>query len=110
MESQGSNRIKIEYEGVKVDTTKEQLAGLMNRIIMDDDFRAEFNRNQVEILSKEGITVDKEAAGKLEKTSIANVLSKIASGAKPEEVKAAGCAVVVVIAAVIVLSTPSIAE
>ncbi len=58
-------RIPVEYVEVPVEASREELAGLMQKLILDDKFRKEFNRKPDEILRKVGIYVDDESMRKI---------------------------------------------
>lgn len=58
-------RIPVEYVEVPVEASREELAGLMQKLILDDKFRKEFNRKPDEILRQVGIHVDDESMRKI---------------------------------------------
>lgn len=95
--------LQFDRDGVKVNTTRTQMAALINNLVFDDQFRTRFSTSYVDMLKKEGIVMDEETIQKLNTQN----LSAIVSGLMPQTKNPAAVAV---IAAVIVLSTPTPAE
>ncbi|MDO3376614.1 hypothetical protein [Geoalkalibacter halelectricus] len=58
-------RIPVEYVEIPVEASREDLAALMQKLILDEGFRKEFNRRPEEILRQAGICVEAEDLRKI---------------------------------------------
>ncbi|EAT58998.1 hypothetical protein [Chlorobium ferrooxidans] len=98
-----TDHIAFERGGVKVNTTKKQMATLIDSLVFDDKFRARFSREYVDILQKEGIKIDADTVKKLNAENVGAFVSGMVPHTKNP-------AAVAVIAAVIVVATAQPAE
>ena len=98
-------RIPVEYVEVPVEASREELAGLMQKLILDEGFRKEFNRKPDEILRQYGICVDEEGLRKIGLSPITSMVRDLVP--QPQAVSVA----IVIIGVIIgVIAPPKPAE
>jgi ABC-type dipeptide/oligopeptide/nickel transport system permease component len=98
-------KIPVEYAEVYVNATKQDVAQLMQRLIMDDDFRVQFNKNPSGQLRAVGITVDEATIERLKASRITEAVTEIIPGTQ-----ALVAAIVIVGVIVGVIAPPKPAE
>lgn len=62
------------FAKVRINTTKEKVAGLVNQIIIDDDFRLDFNKQPGEKLRAIGIEIEDDLVDVYKSTPITKIL------------------------------------
>lgn len=62
------------FAEVRINTTKEKVAGLVNQIILDDDFRLEFNKQPRGKLDAIGVEIEDDLVEILKDTPITKIL------------------------------------
>lgn len=62
------------FAKVKINTTKEKVASLVNKIIIDDDFRLDFNKQPGKKLRAIGIEIDDELVDVYKNIPITKIL------------------------------------
>jgi hypothetical protein len=89
----------MEYAEIDVDSSKEKISKLINSIIVDENFRTQFNKNPEKSLKEVGISLDQATAEKLKESSITKTLrdSIPASGGEPHIIGALAVAIIGVI-------------
>ncbi len=92
---------KKEYVEIDVDISRDAISKLTNRLIDDEDFRAQFNKNPEKIFNDIGISLDASTIEKIRNSPVKGMLNELA----PDQ--SSRGAPVVVIVAVIILATPS---
>lgn len=95
--------ISIPIEGgetanVNVDTSKEEISKLITKIIEDENFRVQINKDPEKIFKDVGISLDQATIEKLKRSSIKEMLEKSLppEEAIPGQTQGIGVAVVVV--------------
>ncbi len=66
--------IPTEYVEIEVNTSREELSGLINRLITDEEFRIQFNKNPNKIFQDVGIFLDSATIKKLESSPITTMV------------------------------------
>lgn len=100
-------KIPVEYAEIDVNTSKEEISKLINSIIVDENFRAQFNKNPEKIFREAGISLDQVTIEKLKGSAITEMLKD--SFPAPEETSI--IAAIVVVGVIIgVIAPPKPAE
>lgn len=98
-------RIPVKYVDVEVNASREELAELMQRLILDDEYRIRFNKEPEAILRKVGIDIDRQ---KLEEIGMSPITSMVKDlGPAPQAISVAIVVVGVIIG---VIAPPKPAE
>lgn len=96
------DKIPVEYAEVEVDTSRDEISNLITRLISDDEFRVQFNKNSGAIFRDVGIHLDEQMIKKIEDGSITALVRDL----PPDACRGAGIVLLLAIAATLIFPEP----